>query len=335
MKVSDIGEFGLIDRLAQLVAVHREDVVVGIGDDVAVLRGDGASWLLATIDSQVEGIHFLREAISPYQLGRKALAINVSDIAAMGGEPTFALVSLALPPDVEVAWVEALYRGLRSEGDISGVAVVGGNIARSPDGVVIDIALLGRVLPEELLLRSGARPGDLVLVTGTLGDSAAGLHLILHPDTPVPDAVRRYLLERHLTPTPRLKEARVIARSRQATAMIDVSDGLSSDVGHICDRSGVGVRLWAERIPISDALRQVAAVTERPAWDWALAGGEDYELCFTAPPEKAEALAREVTAVTGTAVTVVGEILPAESGRWVVLPDGRKAPLEAKGWRHF
>lgn len=335
MKVSDIGEFGLIERLAQLVAVAREDIVVGIGDDVAVLRMDGTDLLLATVDSQVEGIHFLREAISPYQLGRKALAINVSDIAAMGGEPTFALVSLALPPDLTVDWVEALYRGLRAEGEASGTVVVGGNVARSPDGIMIDLALLGRVSPEELLLRSGARPGDLVLVTGTLGDSAAGLHLILHPETQVPDDVRSYLLDRHLTPTPRLKEARVIARSRCATAMIDVSDGLSSDVGHICDRSRVGVRLWADRMPVSAPLRHVARLTGRPAWDWALAGGEDYELCFTVPPEKAEDLARQVETETGTKVTVVGEILPEARGRWVVLPDGREAPLEAKGWRHF
>ncbi len=335
MKVRDLGEFGLIERLAKLVAVRREDVLVGIGDDVAVLRADGSALVLVTVDSQVEGVHFLREAITPYQLGRKALAINVSDIAAMGGVPTFALVSLVLPPDLDVAWVEGLYRGLREEGDATGVAIVGGNIARSSDGIVIDLALLGKVAPDELLTRSGARPGDRVLVTGTLGDSAAGLHLVLHPDVQVAEDTRAYLLRRHLTPSARLAEARVIAQARQATAMIDISDGLSSDVGHICESSNVGVRLWADRLPISEAAREVAVVAGRPVWEWALGGGEDYELCFTAPPEAAEAIARRVQETTGTPVTDVGEVLPPDAGRWLVLPDGREVPLTPKGWQHF
>jgi len=335
VKVGDVGEFGLIERLAALVGVAREGVVVGIGDDVAVLRAEGEAWLLATVDSQVEGVHFLREAMTPYQLGRKALAINVSDIAAMGGTPTYALISLVLPPDLEVAWVEELYRGLQAEAERSRVAVVGGNMARSSDGVVIDVALLGTVAQEEVLLRSGAQPGDRVLVTGTLGDSAAGLHLILHPEVAVPDADRAYLLDRHLTPTPRLAEARVIAQSRLATAMIDISDGLSSDVGHICKASHVGVRLWAERLPISDATCRVAERMGRPAWELALTGGEDYELCFTAPASAVPEVQRRVKEATRTPVVEVGEILPPEAGRWLVLPDGEEIPLTARGWQHF
>lgn len=335
MRISDLGEFPLIDRVAELLNVDRPDVIVGIGDDVAVLDTGGEDWLLAKVDIQVEGVHFLREAIHPRQLGRKALAINLSDIAAAGGQPDYALVSLVLPADTDVGWVDELYRGLRGEADRFGVAVVGGNMANSPDGIVVDVFVLGRVQRQHLLLRSGARPGDRVLVTGTLGDAAAGLALLLAPSIVVDAAVREGLLARHFTPTPRLAEARVIARSGRATAMIDLSDGLSSDVGHICDRSQVGVRIWAGCLPISPAARRVAALSDRPPWELALEGGEDYELCFTVPPAAAEGLASSIEQGTGTRVTIIGEILPLREGRWLVLEGGEVRPLEARGWVHF
>jgi thiamine-monophosphate kinase len=339
--ISDLGEFPLIDRIARIASVARDDVIVGIGDDVAVLdaygRGPsaGEDWILAKVDSQVEGVHYLKDAISPRQLGRKALIINLSDIAAAGGQPLYALVSLALPDDTEVAWVDELYRGLREEGDRFGVAVVGGNMARSRGGAFIDVFVLGRVHRGRVLLRSGARPGDRVLVTGRLGDSAAGLQLVLNPAIEVPDTDREMLLDRHFTPTPRLREAQVIARTGTATAAIDLSDGLSSDLGHICERSGVGARVWAGRLPMSPAARRVAAACGKEPWQLAIEGGEDYELCFTAPAAEAEALAAAVERATGTPVSVVGEVLPPDEGRWLVLEDGREGPLEARGWQHW
>ncbi len=335
MRVSQLGEFPLIDLVSRIVGVERSDIVVGIGDDVAVLGEQGDELLLATVDSQVESVHFLRDCITPFQLGRRALAINLSDIAAMGGTPQYALVSLALPADTEVAWVEELYRGLREEGDRFGVAVVGGNMARSLGGVFVDVCVLGRVRREHLLLRSGAGVGDRILVTGQLGDSAAGLSLLLHDRLDVAEQDREQLLARHLTPTPRLAESAVIAWSGLATAMIDISDGLSSDLGHICQRSGVGARVWVERLPISAATRRVAGLINKAPWHLALTGGEDYELCFTAPPEAAEGLTEAVSRETGTPVTVVGEILPEAEGRRLVLEDGREVLLEAKGWEHF
>jgi thiamine-monophosphate kinase len=374
MRISELGEFPLIDRIARIAAVEREDVIVGIGDDVAVLapfgerpeqaiasaglqtalpgsvgdrpkqrvgerpeQGAGGEWLLAKVDSQVEGVHFLKSAISPRQLGRKALAVNLSDIAAIGGQALYALVSLALPDDTEVDWVDELYYGLRQEGDRFGVAVVGGNMARSTSGAFVDVFVLGRVRKQDVLLRSGARPGDRVLVTGRIGDSAAGLQLLLHPDRApdLPPDEREMLLARHFTPTPRLFEAAVIARLGGATAGIDLSDGLSSDVGHICERSAVGVRLWAERLPISEATHRVAATGDRTPYALALEGGEDYELCFTAPPGRAEALAAAIEAETGTPATIVGEILSSDQGRALVLPGGREVELAAKGWQHW
>jgi thiamine-monophosphate kinase len=334
VRISDLGEFPLIERLEQIIASERSDVLVGIGDDVAVLADTDEEFLLATVDSQVEQVHFLRHEITPHQLGRRALAINLSDIAAMGGRPQVALVSLALPADTEVAWMEGLYRGLREEADRYGTVIVGGNMARSPDGVFIDVCVLGRVRREHLLLRSGARPGDRVLVTGQLGQAGAGLKLLLDPDLSVATPDRDALLTRLLTPTPRVTEAAAIARSERATAMIDISDGLSSDVGHICERSEVGVRIWAERLPISPAVRHVAGLTSAPPWQLALGGGEDYELCFTAPPEAVGELIAAV-AQAGTLVTAIGEILPAEQNRRLVLPDGQEVPLEPSGWQHF
>lgn len=335
MRIADIGEFALIERLHGLVAVERPDVIVGIGDDVAVLSVDGDQWLLATVDCQVEDVHFLRRAITPAQLGQRALAINLSDLAAMGGRPLFALVSLGLPSALDVVWVEELYHGLDHEARRHGVAIVGGNMTRSPGGIWIDVTVLGQVRRDEVVLRSGARPGDLVLVTGQLGAAAAGLQLLLDPELTRVVGDPEPALTRHFTPTPRLVEAGVIARLRQATAMIDLSDGLSSDIGHICEQSGVGVRLWAAALPIAPAARAIAAARGEPPWNIALAGGEDYELCFTAPPDAAASLAAAIQEQTGALVTVVGEILPAEAGRWLRLPEGDAIPLAPRGWEHF
>ncbi|WP_026370605.1 thiamine-phosphate kinase [Kallotenue papyrolyticum] len=335
MRIAELGEFGLIDRLQRLVAGHDPDVVVGIGDDVAVLRTDGERLLLATVDAQVETVHFLRRISSAEQIGWRALAVNLSDIAAMGGRPRWALVSLALPADSELAWVEALYSGLGQAARTAGVSIVGGNLTRCDGPIMIDITVLGEVARDLLLTRAGARPGDRILVTGALGEAAAGLRLALRPELELDAAARAALLARYLMPQPRLAEAAIIAAARQATAMIDLSDGLSSDIGHICRCSGVGARIDAARLPISAATEAVARQQGLPAWELALNGGEDYELCFTAPPQYAAALAEAVCAATGTPVRDVGEILPAERGQLLILPDGTQRPLAAGGWNHF
>ncbi|RME35964.1 MAG: thiamine-phosphate kinase [Thermoflexia bacterium] len=334
MRIQEIGEFGLIDRIARSLPPPGEGVIVGIGDDVAVLRS-GERYLLATCDIQVEGVHFLREKIRPYQLGRKVVAINVSDIAAMGGVPRYLLVSLVLPKETEVEFVDGLYEGMREECSRWGAQIVGGNMAHSPGGVIVDLFLMGEVEPDHLLRRSGARVGDRVLVTGTLGDSAAGLVLLLNPGATCPDIHREFVLRRHLTPTPRLWEGRAIARSGLATAAIDVSDGLASDIGHICEMSNVGVRLWADAVPISDAARAVAGAVGADLLEWALFGGEDYELLFTAPADRAEDLARWVQEETGTPVSLIGEIVPADQGMGLVRADGSTHPLRKEGWDHF
>jgi thiamine-monophosphate kinase len=342
MRVKDLGEFPLIERLRQITSVEHADIVVGIGDDVAVMNdGSPQGYLLATVDSMVEDVHFLRDLTTPEQLGRRALAINLSDIAAMGGLAQFALVALVLPDNTDVPWIEGMYRGMQKEAARAGVAVVGGNVTSSPATFSIHITVLGRVQPEHLLLRSGARPGDRILVTGSLGSANAGLRLARATrerpgwDARLRPAERQALLEHYLTPTPRLHEATAIAKTGGATAMIDISDGLSSDLGHICEQSQVGAHIHAAHLPISDAAQQVATALVLPPEPLALTGGDDYELCFTVAPDRVDAIRVAVGQATGTPLTDIGEILPAAQGRLLTLPDGREVSLEASGWQHF
>jgi thiamine-monophosphate kinase len=283
----------------------------------------------------VEGSHFLRRATSPRDLGRKALAVNLSDVAATGGTPRFALVSLGLPPGLEVAFVDELYTGLRAEAESFGVAIVGGNISSSRLGLFVDIFLLGDAPRENVLLRSGARVNDKVLVTGTLGDAAAGVALLANRALSTTEAYAATARKRRDTPTARVREGQLIGGLHVATAMVDISDGLASDLGHICEQSGVGARVFAEGLPVADENRALAHATCGDEWHFALHGGEDYELLFTVPASQADGLAAQIKHVTGTRASIIGDILPATEGRQLVLPDGRVRPLEARGWDHL
>ncbi|NLI81614.1 MAG: thiamine-phosphate kinase [Deltaproteobacteria bacterium] len=337
MKISELGEFGLIGRIAGILGPAPADVVVGIGDDVAVLHVGGSEHLLATCDIQVEGVHFRQDATTPRQLGRKVAAINVSDIAAMGGTPRWALVSLALPDDTAVAFVDELYKGLEEQLRWAGAAVVGGNCSRASGEMMIDLCLLGSVQPDCMILRKGARVGDSVLVTGTLGDSRAGLELILAPLGEVSEAARRAVTERHLTPRPRLKEGQILGASGMVHAMADVSDGLMSDLGHICRAGNVGAEIWMERVPVSEACLEIAKGSGVDPLTWALAGGEDYELLFTVDSRHVASVADAVWRQTGITCTEVGRILSPEEGIRAVHPDGRCLDFTARagGWDHF
>jgi thiamine-monophosphate kinase len=219
MSVSELGEFGLINRIAQLLPPTRDDLIAGVGDDVAVVRPSGDRYLLLTSDVQVEGIHFLKDRISAQELGRRIVAVNVSDVASMGGEPRHLLVSLALPRETDVAWVEGLYAGIREAAEGYGLDIVRGNTSRCPDRVVLDAFLLGEVQPELLVRRSGVRPGDALCVTGHPGNAAAGLALLLEPSLDVAPGHAEVVRAAHLTPTARLREGQLIAR-HGATAMM-------------------------------------------------------------------------------------------------------------------
>jgi thiamine-monophosphate kinase len=263
------------------------------------------------------------------------MAVNLSDIASMGGAPRYALVSLHLPADLPIVFMDGVYRGLRLEAERYGAVIIGGNITRSPESLGIDITLLGQARRDAVLLRSGAQAGDALLVTGWLGEAAAGLHLLLHPELAVPSLVAgRLKLAQHV-PVPRVPEGRVLADLGVVTAMLDVSDGLAADLGHLCERSGVGARLNEAALPIHDATRQVAQLGGQSALDWALSGGEDYQLLFTAPPAAVPRIKEILLITTGTQVSVIGEILPAAAGLTLRGSDGTVRPLAARGWDHL
>jgi thiamine-monophosphate kinase len=331
MQIGEIGEFDLIERLLAQSGLSSSGVVLGPGDDAAALTPSPGALLLATCDSQVEGQHFqLGSRGTPEQLGRRLAAVNLSDIAAMGGQPRWALVSLSLPADTPAQFLEQVYQGLAMELKRFDASVVGGNVARS-DRLVFEMTLLGEISPPEVLRRNAAQPGDAVLVTGTLGASAAGRAAL---DAGAATQGDRAVIERHLAPEPRVAAGRSVAASRLAHAMIDVSDGFAQDLGHICDASACGVAIDASSIPIGDETRQMAHRLNADALTWALHGGEDYELIITVPEDRVPQLVRTVEWQSGVPLTRVGTILDRTEGRWLV-QDGRKLPLSSEGWQHF
>ena len=272
MKLGELGEFRFIDRIAGGCLVAGADhVVVGVGDDAAVLRGDG-ELLLVTTDLLVERVHFLRGVIDPLDLGYKALAVNLSDIAAMGGSPRDAWISIAVPPAVEVEELDRIYDGMKGLARSSGVNLLGGDTTGCRRDLCLNLTVLGTVPPEQLLLRSGARPGQRILVTGTLGDSAAGLEVILRRPE-LPDVVAERLLAAHHRPATYLEEARLVAASGTAGAAIDLSDGLASDLGHVCTASGVVAVVDEAALPLSEDLRRLARAIGADPLRLALSGG--------------------------------------------------------------
>lgn len=338
MHISALGEFELIARLTAGLA-SRADIGLGVGDDCAILDLGGDQQLLATCDSQVEGIHFTLDTSTPEQIGHKALAINLSDIAAMGGVPRYALVSLVLPPQLPVAVLDGIYAGLRLEAERYATAIVGGNItsAGKSDQITIDITLLGTVERGQAIRRDGAQVGDILCVTGSLGDSSAGLYTLLHPDLSYPLQPQECLRTIHRMPQPRIHEGCVLSQmGRQVvTAMLDISDGLSGDLSHLCEKSHVGARIDLAHLPLSPELHIVAASISHDPFLWALHGGEDYELLFTVSPGNECMVIAAVQSATGTPVTVIGSILPPNEGLRLLYPDGREEQLLVASWDHL
>jgi thiamine-monophosphate kinase len=333
--VGEIGEFGLIARLRAICAQGRgpgDEVLLGIGDDAAAFRVEPGSAVLATCDIQIENVHFRSGCISPYQLGRRSVAVNQSDIASMGGAPTLGLASLTLPPRLSVESFDAIFRGMRDQMAEFSASIVGGNLARG-DKLVVDVFLLGKADPARILTRAGAAPGDVIYLTGELGASAAGLALLSHSDAPPPAGLTR-LVEAHLQPTPRVREGVAIARSGLASAMIDISDGLAADLRHICEASRVGAEVQQAEVPCAEGIETVARMYGTDPWHYALFGGEDYELLFTVRADAAERVA-DLAKRLGTPVHRIGTILPPERGMQLLASDGTRVPLTATGWDHF
>ncbi|MHB8170579.1 MAG: thiamine-phosphate kinase [Thermincolia bacterium] len=333
MKIKEIGEFVFIDLINQGLINHPETVIKGIGDDTAVLAPSGKNQLLFTTDMMVEGVHFSLGYATYRQVGHKALAANLSDIAAMGGKPTHAVVSLGVPAETAVEDLQELYRGMADLAARFGVNIVGGDTVKTAHQLVINVALMGEVAPGWAVYRSGAKEGDYILVTGTLGDSAAGLYLCQHQHTDSAQEMAEVLRKRHLEPEPRLDIGPLLAETGLVTAMNDISDGLAREIREICQASGVGCRLIDKKIPISEEARALSGMTGHSPVEWALNGGEDFQLVFTVNPDGLDEI-EEMMRRRGLAYGIVGMITSAEQGIGLVTEQGIQ-PLETGGYDHF
>jgi len=332
VKVAEIGEFGLIHLLSDMVSrsplvagAVREELLVGIGDDATAWQWP-AGKQLATVDTMVQDVHFTLDTISWEELGWKALAVSLSDIAAMGGQARYALISLSLPDETEVDDVSRLYQGMLKLAGAFRVALAGGDTCRSPL-VTITVSVIGEAGDGHLLLRSGAEPTDLVAVTGYLGSAAAGLAM-LQEKLALDVELSGYLKESFRLPCPRLTEGRRLVEFGIKTA-IDISDGLIVDLRHIAEMSRVGARIEADRLPIEPRVRDYFG---KRALELALTGGEDYELLFTASASRIKGLKQAIS----IPITVIGEIIPGEAGLVSVI-NGQGKPLRVTGigWEHF
>jgi thiamine-monophosphate kinase len=333
MKLSDLGEFGLIDQIKKIVADHAKNVLIGIDDDAAAVQISPGKILLATTDAFIEGVHFDLQYFNFYQLGWRALAANLSDIAAMGGQPRSALASFALPPQLEVQSALDFYRGMKALGDEFQTAIIGGDTTQSPERIFISITVLGEADPDKVCRRSGAQIGDAIFVTGDLGGSAAGLRVLQSGEDKLkskfPAAVAK-----HLTPRPRVHEAQFLVERFPLHALIDISDGLASEVHHICRLSNAGALVDQNKIPIHPQTRAAAKHFGDDPLDNALNGGEEFELLFTAPAGVAQQLRNDFFKKFNLPCSEIGVIR--EKSHGVILRSrGGESALLQKGFDHF
>jgi thiamine-monophosphate kinase len=333
MKVSQIGEFGLVELLSKMTdrakderAVSWRRLIVGIGDDAAAWQGD-TTVQLATVDSLIQDVHFSLATTSWEDLGWKAMAVNLSDIAAMGGVPRYALVSLALPADTQVDDAVALYQGMVGMAQTSEVAVIGGDVCQAPL-VVITITVLGKASSKDgLLTRAAARPGDRIAVTGYLGGATAGLEMLTQGIEHDAETAGR-LREAFLRPCPRLVEGQILVE-QGVRAAIDISDGLVADLAHICQQSQVGARIETSQVPVHPVVKDRLG---DKAMEMALSGGEDYELLFTASDEVIKRVKQALTCP----VSVIGETTADNTGKVMVVDaEGNIISPVKQGWEHF
>jgi thiamine-monophosphate kinase len=337
-----IQEFALIRSLKGRFARRAPGLVQGIGDDAAVIETSTQSWWHLTTDLLAEGIHFDPKSATPESVGYRAVMANLSDLAAMGAGPRYLLISLAIPKTLQRSHIHELYSGLMEACRLYDVALIGGDTSASKAGLFLSITLIGTTTGRLALFRHGAKVGDQIYVSGTLGDSLAGLQLLTGRHVPrtsktsrsaLSRAHRQFLIRRHLRPTARVAEGRWLNEKRLASAAIDLSDGLSGDLRHLCEESRVGAEVELDKIPISPACRAYARAIGVSPVQLALTGGEDYELLFTAAPHDCDTIDRQAP-IRGTRMTRIGTIRPQRFGVQMT-SDGRTQPMPATSYEHF
>ena len=323
----------IIEHINNLIGYPADKgVIKGIGDDCAVLRKDNKSCFLVTTDTLVAGVHFDLAWHPPFLLGRKSAAVNLSDIAAMGGQPRFALLSMAFPGSAPV-WLDDFLAGLHGMLQEYDTSLVGGDTVKSPNDLSITVTIIGEAAENAICYRSGAVSGDLVFVSGCLGDAAAGLSLCRSGLSADSTGQWPQLAKAHLDPQPQVQLGRILAESGLVHAMMDISDGLATDLAHMCKESGTGAEIFKEDLPVSEQLTAAAGKLANPVLDWVLKGGEDYQLLFTVAPEHAQNLRQLVAKQTGKEISVIGRIT---EGRGVHLCSGEKSQeITYQGYDHF
>ncbi|MBU0484978.1 MAG: thiamine-phosphate kinase [Proteobacteria bacterium] len=326
-------ELDIISRISAMVPGQGSEVIKGLGDDCAVIRMDNDRLWLATADTLVENVHFDYSWHPPGLLGRKTASVNLSDIAGMGGRPSFALLSLALPVSVQEEWLTLFMQGFLAVLHEHDALLVGGDTVKSNHDAVFSVTVLGQIAADRVLYRSGAKPGDLVWVSGELGVAAAGLELCRQGRPHPEDEAWQKLVLAHLDPTPEVELGLLLAESGMVSAMMDTSDGLATDLAHLCEQSGIGSEIIAAKLPMPVAMAKVAACLGGSALNWALSGGEDYRLLFTSSPDNSATLPSLVKERMGREIYCIGTIV---DGSGVVLIDGnQRRDITYKGYDHF
>jgi len=330
--LSEIGEFGLIKRFSQQFLKDLPKEYTGIGDDCAIIPLNKKEVLLITTDMLIEDSHFIRNKISPFDLGQKSLMVNLSDIAAMGGTPVSAFLSIGLPSGYEIEWIDNFFKGIKSVCDEYGVYLMGGDTTRSPERVVINIVVTGKGIASEVKKRSAAKPGDIICVNDFVGDSGGGLRILLENLSYDVDA--EYLVKRHNCPRANVKEGKWLSGFRDVHAMIDISDGIESDIHRLMESSGVGAEIELDRIPLSGELKRVAAKYDWNAHEIGVTGGEDYCLMFTVSEKGFNEISQDYEKEFKKPFYRIGRIKETSAGLKFFY-EGKLTTLKKHGWDHF
>jgi thiamine-monophosphate kinase len=330
--LSEIGEFGLIKRFSQQFMKDLPGDYTGIGDDCAIIPLSGKEVLLITTDMLIEDSHFIRDKITAFDLGRKSLMVNLSDIAAMGGTPGNAFLSIGLPAGTEIEWIDNFFKGIKAVCDEYGVYLMGGDTTKSPDRIVINIVVTGMGISSAVKKRSAAKPGDIICVNDFVGDSGGGLRIFL--ENLPGDRDTKYLVRRHNCPRANVKEGKWLAGFKEVHAMIDISDGIESDIHRLMESSSVGAEIDLDVIPLSGELKRTAAKYGWNAHEIGVTGGEDYCLMFTVSEKGFNKITRNYENEFKRPFYKIGRIKEASNGL-TFFYEGKIIALKKHGWDHF